>query len=427
MGKISKDTKIIVTSVVLAVVIALAGYGIHTWTEHLKMQQAQQRLQDAARMVMLEKGEKGLLEIAGVSEEEDEGPLKIISDALSVFTSKGQTQYSEDEQENIDIYEDYNQAVVNINTEVYQYTPFQEAIPESGTGSGSIIDQEGHIVTNYHVIQNSDEVYVSLHDGTSFEGEVIGTDKENDLAVIKIDPRGKKLTTVDFGSSSNLSIGQKVLAIGNPFGYDRTLTTGIISGLNRPIKTDENLVMPNMIQTDASINPGNSGGPLLDSRGRLIGISSSIYTTTGGSMGIGFAVPVDTAARVIPELIEHGRVVRGWLDITPVQLDSRIAEYANLPVDTGILVSSVESDGKAEQAGIRGGTERVKYGQKIFNLDGDVIIEIEGVEIDDFADYFSALEATKPGDTVNIVLLRGEKRITLDVELIERPEQVELE
>ncbi len=409
----------------LLLIVSLIGYGIYTWTQYLKLRQAEQLLQDAARTVLLEKGETGLLELAGVSDKEEAGPLSIIAEALSVFSSQGYADFNEEEQENIDIYEKYNKAVVNITTQNYQYNLFLEAIPESGTGSGSIIDQEGHIITNYHVIKGADEVYVSLYDGSSFVGKVIGKDKENDLAIVKIDPRGTKLTTIDFGTSKNLKIGQKVLAIGNPFGYDRTLTDGIVSGLNRPLKTDDNLIMLNMIQTDASINPGNSGGPLLDSHGKMIGINSSIYTTTGGSMGIGFAVPVDTAVRVIPELIEYGKVVRGWIDITPVQLDSRIASYGELPTETGILVSKVAPKGKAEAAGIRGGSEKVKYGDLIFYLDGDVIVEIGNIEIKDFADYFSALESTKPGDTIDVVVLRGDKRITLDVELVERPEQYE--
>lgn len=427
MASSSNDTKKILALVFLVIVASLAGFGIYTWTEHLKMRQQEKILQEAARTVLLSKGETGLLELAGVTDEEEAGPLRVIAEALSVFSSQGYTDYSPDEKENIDIYEKYNKAVVNITTENFQYNLALEAIPDSGTGSGSFIDQEGHIVTNYHVINGAEQVFVSLYDGTSYVGTVIGKDKENDLAIVKIDPRGEKLSTIDFGSSKNLKIGQKVLAIGNPFGYDRTLTEGIVSGLNRPIKTDDNLIMLNMIQTDASINPGNSGGPLLDSHGKLIGINSSIYTTTGGSMGIGFAVPVDTAVRVIPELIEYGKVVRGWIDINPVQLDSRIASYGNLPTDTGILVSKVEAKGKAEAAGIKGGSEKVKYGDMIFYLDGDIIVEVDGITVSGFADYFSALESTKPGDTIDVVVLRGEKRISLDVELVERPEQYEWE
>lgn len=427
MSNSSNDTKKVILLVFLVIIVSLIGYGIYTWTEYLQKRAAEQLLQKAAQMVLLEKGEKGLLEIAGVADQEDAGPLGIIADALSVFSSAGYTDYTDDEQQNIDIYENYNKAVVYITTQSYQYNQALEAVPESDSGSGSIIDQEGHIVTNYHVIDGADEVYVSLYDGSSYVGEVIGKDKENDLAIVKIDPKGKQLSTIDFGSSKNLKIGQKVLAIGNPFGYDRTLTQGIVSGLNRPIKTDDNLIMLNMIQTDASINPGNSGGPLLDSRGKMIGINSSIFTTTGGSMGIGFAAPVDTAVRVIPELIEYGKVVRGWIDIHPVQLDSRIADYGGLTADAGIIVSKVEAGGKAEDAGIRGGSEKVKYGDLIFYLDGDVIVEVAGIEVSGFADYFSALESTKPGDTIDVVVLRGDKRINLDVELVERPEQYEWE
>ncbi len=427
MSKSSKDTKRIIGMIFLMLIASLIGYGIYTWTEYLKMREAEKVLQQAARTVLLTKGETGLLELAGISDKEDAGSLGIIADALSVFSSEGYTDYTEEEQQNIDVYEKYNKAVVNISAQNYQYNLSLEAIPESGSGSGSIIDQEGHIVTNYHVINGAAEVYVSLYDGTSYLGEVIGKDKENDLAIVKIDPKGVKLTTIDLGSSKNLKIGQKVLAIGNPFGYERTLTDGIVSGLNRPIKTEDNLIMLNMIQTDASINPGNSGGPLLDSRGKMIGINSSIYTTTGGSMGIGFAVPVDTARRVIPELIEYGKVARGWIDISPVQLDSRIANYGDLPTDSGIIVSKVKTNGKAENAGIRGGSEKVKYGDLIFYLDGDIIVEVAGITVKDFADYFSALESTKPGDTIDVVVLRGNKRISLDVELVERPEQYEWE
>ncbi len=427
MSNSSNDTKRIIGIVFIVIITSLIGYGIYSWTEHLKVRAQERILQEAAQTVLREKGETGLLELAGIAEEDEAGPLGIIAEALSVFSSEGYSDFSAEEQENIDIYAQFNKAVVHITTQKYSYNLILEAIPESGTGSGSIIDQEGHIITNYHLIDEAEEVYVSLFDGTSYVGEIVGRDKENDLAIIQIDPKGEKLTTIEFGSSKNLKIGQKALAIGNPFGYDRTLTEGIISGLNRPIKTDANLIMLNMIQTDASINPGNSGGPLLDSHGKMIGINTTIYTTTGSSMGIGFAVPVDTAIRVIPELIEYGKVVRGWIDINPVQLDSRISSYGDLPVDNGILVSKVESKGKAEAAGIRGGSEKVKYGELIFFLDGDIIVEIDGIEIKDFADYFSALESTKPGDTIDIVVLRGDKRITLDVELVERPEQYEWE
>ena len=223
-------------------------------------------------------------------------------------------RYSEEERNTITIYESLNEAVVNISTETMGINFFLEPVPmEGGTGSGSIIDKRGYILTNFHVVENAYKVFVTLYDGSHFEGEVVGRDQENDLAIVKFDPEGKALMTIPFGSSSDLRVGQKVLAIGNPYGYDRTLTTGIVSGLGRPVKTNNGLVIQGMIQTDASINPGNSGGPLIDSSGRMIGINTMIYSPSGGSVGIGFAVPVDSAIRVVPELISYGEVKRGWI------------------------------------------------------------------------------------------------------------------
>ena len=202
------------------------------------------------------------------------------------------TAFSQDERENIDVYERLNAGVVNISTEVVTINWFLEPIPkEGGSGSGSIIDQRGYVLTNYHVIKDAFKVFVSLADGSRFEGKVIGSDRENDLAVVKFDPpAGMKLTVVPYGDSSNLKVGQKVLAIGNPFGLERTLTRGIVSGLGRPVQQDSKTIIQDMIQTDASINPGNSGGPLLNAKGEIIGINTMIYSTSGGSVGVGFAV-----------------------------------------------------------------------------------------------------------------------------------------
>ena len=197
---------------------------------------------------------------------------------------------SSDEANNIQIYEKLNKAVVNVTSVSFEYNWFLEPIPREGTGSGSIIDQKGYVLTNYHVIKKANELSVTLADGSNYKGDIIGVDPENDLAVIKFDPEGRRLTTISFGSSANLRVGQKVLAIGNPFALDRTLTTGIVSGLGRPVRTDTGLLIKEMIQTDASINPGNSGGPLLNSRGEMIGINTMIYSPSGGSVGIGFAL-----------------------------------------------------------------------------------------------------------------------------------------
>ncbi len=223
-----------------------------------------------------------------------------------------------DEAQNIAIYEKYNQSVVNITTEVVNINWFLEPVPQSGgSGSGSIIDSRGYVLTNYHVVKGTYKLFVNMADGTQYEATLVGADSQNDLAVLKFSPpAGIKLLPVPFGTSKGLKVGQKVLAIGNPFGLERTLTQGIISGLGRPIQNDETTVLQNMIQTDASINPGNSGGPLLNTRGEMIGINTMIYSPSGGSVGIGFAIPVDTAVRIVPDLIKEGRVRRGWIDMT---------------------------------------------------------------------------------------------------------------
>ena len=331
-------------------------------------------------------------------------------------------RYTEDELDNILIYEKFNDAVVNITSISFSYNWFLEPVPEEGTGSGSIINGNGTVLTNYHVIKGAKELIVTLADGTDFTGKIIGVDPENDLAVIKFDPQGKDLVIMHFGSSSNLRVGQKVVAIGNPFALQRTMTTGIVSGLGRPVKTNEGVIIREMIQTDASINPGNSGGPLLNSRGEMIGINTMIYSPSGGSVGIGFAVPVDTAKRVIPDLIRYGEVRRGWIDIVPVQLFPGLVRYANLTVNRGILVSEVKSNSPAEKAGLRGGNRNraVRAGRTLIYLGGDIIVKVDKLPVKSLMDLYGALEDNKPGDTVEVEILRGRQRKTLWVTLSER-------
>jgi S1-C subfamily serine protease len=332
--------------------------------------------------------------------------------------------FTEDERENISVYEQLNEAVVNITTETVAINWFLEPVPqEGGSGSGSVIDTRGYVLTNNHVIENAYKVFINLADGSQLEGSLIGTDPENDLAVLKFEPpRGMELRTVPFGDSENLKVGQKVMAIGNPFALERTLTVGIVSGLGRPIQTSRQNIIRDMIQTDASINPGNSGGPLLDSQGRMIGINTMIYSPSGGSVGIGFAVPVNTAKRVVAELIAYGKVRRGRIDATVVQLFPDLVTYAKLPVSSGLLVSRTKKGGNAEQAGIRAGSEPVRYRSNVIYLGGDIITSVDGMKTETYADLYSALEDNKPGEKVAVELIRGGKTIKLQMTLADREE-----
>ncbi|MCR5187675.1 MAG: trypsin-like peptidase domain-containing protein [Treponema sp.] len=333
------------------------------------------------------------------------------------------TSYTQDENQNINVYNLCNEAVVNINTKITAYDWFLEPyVQDGGSGSGSIIDKRGYILTNVHVIQGATKIYVSLFDGTQYEAEVVGQDLDSDLAVIKFTPpEGMTLKTISFGDSTALKVGQKVIAIGNPFGLERTMTTGIVSGLGRPIQNSNNRIIRNMVQTDAAINPGNSGGPLLDSSGKMIGINTMIKSSSGSSAGVGFAVPSETAVRVVADLLKYGKVQRGQIDATIVQLSRRIAQYAGLDISEGILISEVVEGGNAEKAGIKGGTQAAYYGSRrdIIYIGGDVITKIDDINITSIADYYSALEAKKPGDTVTLVIHRNRKDLTVKLTLSE--------
>ena len=341
-------------------------------------------------------------------------PVLKIDDSSARFTL--------DEQQNISVYEKCNEAVVNITTQVMGYNWFYEPVyTSSGSGSGSIIDKRGYVVTNVHVIENASVITISLSDGSSYEGKIVGQDKESDIAVLKFEvPQNVVLKTISFGDATNLKVGQKVIAIGNPFGLERTMTTGIISGLGRPIQESQNVIIRNMIQTDAAINPGNSGGPLLDSQGRMIGINTIIYSKSGSSSGVGFAIPVSTARRVVSDLLKFGKVNRGVMKLDLIQNTARIANYAGYNISTGMIVSRVRNGSRADQAGIQGGTQAVKYGtfnpQTIY-LGGDIIVAIDNIEITKLAYYYSALESKVPGDSVNVTVIRRGKKQTLRVVL----------
>ncbi len=328
---------------------------------------------------------------------------------------------TDDEQNNIAIYEKVNKAVVYITSVTVEYNWFMEAMPQEGTGSGVIMDTNGHVLTNRHVVKGADQLSITLADGTEVEAKIVGEDPQNDLAVLKFDPKGKALTPIQFGNSSGLRVGQKVLAIGNPFGFDRTLTTGIVSGLARPLQTDEGYVIRETIQTDAAINPGNSGGPLLNSQGEMIGINTAIYSPSGASAGVGFAIPINTARRIADDLLAYGMVKRGWIDVDYVQLFPALVRAFKLPVQKGILVS--EAAGNAAAAGIRGGdqSKAVRYGRSIIYGGGDVITEVNGQKVTSASDFMGALESTKPGDIITVKINRNGQEKTMSVKLVEEP------
>lgn len=327
--------------------------------------------------------------------------------------------YTQDELQNISVYDACNGAVVNINTKVTAINWFLEPIVEDGgSGSGSIIDKRGYVLTNVHVIKGATKIYVSLSDGTQYEATVVGQDEDSDLAVIKFTPpEGTVLQTISFGDSTKLKVGQKVIAIGNPFGFDRTMTTGIVSALGRPIKNSSNRIIRNMIQTDSAINPGNSGGPLLDTSGKMIGINTMIYSSSGNSAGVGFAVPAETAVRVASDLLKYGRVRRGVIEVSLVQLNNTIANYANLDIAKGVLISRATKGGNADAAGIIEGTQAARYGNTIIYLGGDIITKIDNISVTSIADYYSALESKRPGDVVNVTVHRNGKDRTVSIRL----------
>ena len=336
-----------------------------------------------------------------------------------------------DEQNNIEIYKAVSPGVVNITNTVLQ-EGYWGVFPSEGTGSGSIIDDKGDILTNFHVVQNATKLEVQI-ENDKYPATVVGTDRDNDLAVIKVDvPRGHRFTAVSLGSSSGLQVGQKVLAIGNPFGLQRTLTTGIISGLERPLRDPASRrTIQGAIQTDASINPGNSGGPLLNSKGEMIGINTAIYSTNGsngqagGSIGIGFAVPVDIAKKIIPDLLSKGYVSRPWLGITTMPLDRRIARGMSLPVEQGLIVGDVTRGSGAASAGLRGAVVRESiWGGIVLQQIGDVVLTVDGQKVTSTDDPQNALQDKKPGQSVEVEILRAGSKMTVPVRLSERPPEL---
>ena len=323
------------------------------------------------------------------------------------------------------VYTQAGSAVVNVTSVTYAYDFFFNPVPQEGTGSGFVYDEEGHIVTNYHVIENAEELSVTLADGETYSAQIVGEDPTNDLAVIGIDAEDLP-QPIPLADSDALNVGQFVVAIGNPFGLERTLTAGVISSLGRVIRGPEQNFIGEVIQTDAAINPGNSGGPLLDLKGRLIGVNSQIVSPSQANAGVGFAVPANTVRRVVPELIARGRYPHPWLGIEPISLTAERARAfqeagMEVPVDRGVLVLRVARGGPAEQAGIRGGDRVAQLGRYRVPVGGDIIIAINQEPVDDYQDLTVYLETeTRVGDTIDVTFIRDGDAQTVQVTLEER-------
>jgi putative serine protease PepD len=312
--------------------------------------------------------------------------------------------------------------VVNITTVSVERDFFLNIVPRQGAGSGSIINKQGYILTNYHVIHDTRRLEVTLADGSKWQGKLVGTDPDNDIAVLKIEAPPNKLTVIPMGDSDQLLVGQKVLAIGNPFGLGQTLTTGIISSLGRTLRAQNDTLMEDIIQTDASINPGNSGGPLLDSSGKLIGINTAIISPTGASVGIGFAVPANAAKRVIPELIARGYYAYPWMGAILMTLLPSDARMLQLAAERGALIVDIEPGGPAYKAGLRGGNRRVRLGNRILIAGGDVVVAADGRAVDTAESLIRIIRERRPGELLNLEVYRGGNRLEeVKLALGERP------
>jgi S1-C subfamily serine protease len=317
-----------------------------------------------------------------------------------------------DEQNTIKVFKAASASVVYVTNVAITQSPYmdEQAIPQ-GTGSGFVWDRAGHIVTNFHVVQGGNAFLVTLGDRTQLEARIVGVDATKDIAVLSVEKSHEKLQPVRPAKLEALQVGQKTIAIGNPFGLDHTLTTGVISALGREVQGVSGITIRDMIQTDAAINPGNSGGPLLDSDGALIGMNTMIYSRSGGSAGIGFAVPVSFIARIVPELIKYGKVVRPGMGISILNAGQK---YYLVGDEPGVVINEVFPRGPAAKAGLRG-LRRLPGGRV---APGDVITGVESFKVDDFDGLYNAFDRFKPGDTVSVKIRRGGKELSVPVTLV---------
>lgn len=334
------------------------------------------------------------------------------ADVLSADTPSYAEFHTDDETNNIDVFKQASASVVNITNSRLVRSPYSlnpQSIPQ-GSGTGFVWSEDGYIVTNFHVVQQANRVTVTLQDGSTYDARAVGLDPDKDIAVLKIEAEDVVLVPVDLGDSALLEVGRKVIAIGNPFGLDTTMTVGIVSALGREIDSVSQRKIRDVIQTDAAINPGNSGGPLLNSLGQLVGVNTAIYSPSGASSGIGFAIPVNTVKRVVPELITFGRVQTPILGITPIPQPDY---YRRLWGIEGVIVMGTVPNTDPARQGMRG-LSRSQRGR--IQL-GDIIVEIAGQAVMNENDYADVMEQHRPGDTVEVVTLRDNQRLSYQVEL----------
>jgi S1-C subfamily serine protease len=340
---------------------------------------------------------------------------------VEITEAAGNESLDSEEQNNILVYRKNIPAVVNVTSRAVKIDFFYGEVPQEGQGSGFVIDKEGHILTNYHVIEDAQQVEVTLHNRKKYKATVVGTDPAHDLAVIQI--KATDLVPAVLGDSRNLQVGQKVYAIGNPFGLAGTMTRGIVSSI-RPVREPNGATIEDAIQTDAAINPGNSGGPMMNGHGEVIGINTMILSSVGQNAGIGFAIPINTAKAVLNDLMTVGRVRRPALGVRTIPISAELAAEIGLPSDYGLLILQVIPGSAADQAGLRAGNERAYLGNIPIMLGGDLIVAIDGEKIEDEQTLSDIMNNHRAGDTVKVTIYRNKKKMDVSVALGEAREQV---
>ena len=399
--KNAKDKiKLTVFAIVLIALIVLLGL----WTRSIYENARLEEMRSALEAVIDQKGEEGLFQLAGIPTESMN-----YGDVDLYLNGRGAWTFQESELIDIASYERAKESTVQIISSAN--------FSDESQASGIIISRDGYIVTNKHVLGDDEKIMVNFYDGLSMEAVLIGSDSLTDIAVIKTER--DDLVPISF-SEHEAVIGSRAIAIGHPYGYTWSMSAGVVSGLGRSVFTPDGMIIPNLIQTDNFINPGNSGGPLLDSSGNMIGLISSIYSTTGSAQGISFAIPAETVKRVSSQIIENGSIRRGVIDAVLMELNPQIVSYLNLPIHSGLMVSQVIAGGNAEKAGLKGGTEKALYGDSTIYLSGDVIVEINGKQINGYADYFLSLFGSESGETVEITVYRNGRYVVLDTVLVEQ-------